>query len=242
QFPYTFNASTGASTTQLQIILTNALPVPTSLTIVGQMPNPAADVNGPGNPTRESGRPPHAPQTATTWTTVVTSQPTFTPPAQGARAQSFVQEAVAASCSTTGGVTTCTPGAPITYTWTNLTPGTYLIETGSYPSIQGPMGLYGVLVVTTAPVTTGTFAPGIAYPGPCGTKGTAACSFGAAGVPYDADGVLLLSEIDAVQNAAADTAVLTPGFSPFTKWSPACSASGSADPAIGTSLANTCYP
>jgi hypothetical protein len=242
QVPYTSSSTTGVSTTALQIVLTNALPVPTSLTIVGQMPNPAADVNGPGNPTRESGRPAHAPQTATTWTTVVTSQPTFTPPAQGARAQSFVQEAVAASCSTTGGVTTCTPGAPITYTWTNLTPGTYLIESGSYPSIQGPMGLYGVLVVTTAPVTTGTLAPGIAYPGPCGTKGTAACSFGAAGVPYDADGVLLLSEIDAVQNAAADTAVLTPGFSPFTKWSPACSASGSADPAIGTSLANTCYP
>jgi len=32
-----------------------------------------------------------------------------------------------------------------------LKPGTYLIESGTHPSIQGPMGLYGILVVTTAP-------------------------------------------------------------------------------------------
>ena len=37
-------------------------------------------------------------------------------------------------------------------TWSNLKPGTYLIESGTHPSIQGPMGLYGILVVTTAPV------------------------------------------------------------------------------------------
>ena len=30
-------------------------------------------------------------------------------------------------------------------------PGTYLIESGTHPSIQGPMGLFGILVVTTAP-------------------------------------------------------------------------------------------
>ncbi len=47
-------------------------------------------------------------------------------------------------------------------------PGTYLIESGTHPSIQGPMGLYGILVVTTAP-TPGTTAgsqptPGTAYP------------------------------------------------------------------------------
>jgi len=33
--------------------------------------------------------------------------------------------------------------------------------------------------------------------------------------------VLLLSEIDPVQNAAADTAVRTTGFSELTKWTPA---------------------
>jgi hypothetical protein len=215
--PYTASL-TGASTTGLTITLTNNLPVPTSLTIVGQLPNlGTADPNGPGNPTRESGRPQHTAQTATTWTTVVTSQPTFTPPTQGARAQSFVKEANAS-------------GGTITYTWTSLTPGTYLIETGSYPSIQGPMGLYGVLVVTAAPAGAGTtFAPGSAYPSPTGAVTTT-------GVPYDADAVLLLSEIDAVQNAAADTAVLTAGFSPFATWSPACSPTGPA------TTANTCYP
>src|SRR4029077_10454688 len=109
--------------------------------------------------------------------------------------------------------------------------GTYLIESGSYPSIQGPMGLYGVLVVTAAPTGAGTatFAPGIAYPSPAGAAT-------ATGVPYDADAVLLLSEVDAVQNQAADTAVRTAGFSPFIKWSPACSPSGPA------ATANTCYP
>ena len=49
-----------------------------------------------------------------------------------------------------------------------LRPGTYLIESGTHPSIQGPMGLYGILVVTTAPAG-GT--PGRAYPG--ATAGTA---------------------------------------------------------------------
>jgi hypothetical protein len=213
--PYT--ATAGASTTGLKIILTNTLPVPTSLTIVGQLPNPA-DANGAGHPTRESGRPQHDTQTATTWTTVVTGQAPFVPPTQGPRAQAFVQEAAA----TTG---------TITYSWTSLTPGTYLIESGSYPSIQGPMGLYGVLVVTNAPTGggTATFATGTAYPSPTGAVTTT-------GVPYDADAVLLLSEVDAVQNQAADTAVRTTGFSPFAKWSPACSPSGPA------ATANTCYP
>ncbi len=31
-----------------------------------------------------------------------------------------------------------------------LRPGTYLIHSGTQPSIQQPMGLYGVLVVTSA--------------------------------------------------------------------------------------------
>jgi hypothetical protein len=224
--PYTTNAA-GASTTALTITLTNRLPVPTSLTIVGQLPNPA-DPNGVGHPTRESGRPQHQPQTATTWTTVVTNQAPFTPPTQGARAQAFAREV----CGTNTAINAaaCATGS-ITYTWTSLTPGTYLIETGSYPSIQAPMGLYGVLVVTKAPTGAGTaaFAAGTAYPSPAGAVNTT-------GVPYDADGVLLMSEIDAVQNQAADTAVRTLGFSPFTTWSPACSPTGPA----GT--ANTCYP
>ena len=48
-------------------------------------------------------------------------------------------------------------------TWTALRPGTYLIESGTHPSIQGPMGLYGILVVTTAPAsgTAGTAYPAV---------------------------------------------------------------------------------
>ena len=34
----------------------------------------------------------------------------------------------------------------------SLKPGTYLYETGTHPSIQAPMGLYGVVVVTDIPL------------------------------------------------------------------------------------------
>src|SRR4030088_2012911 len=89
----------GTCTAALTINLTNALPVPTSLTIVGQPPN-AADPNGLGNPSREAGPRTdgaHQTQTATTWTTVVTSQAAFTPPTQGNRARAFVHEAAPAA-------------------------------------------------------------------------------------------------------------------------------------------------
>src|ERR1700732_2917787 len=88
------------------------------------------------------------------------------PPAQGARVRSFVPEA--------------TPGTGTqTYTWTALKPGTYLIESGTYPSIQGPMGLYGVRFVYT-PATAGGSAlgPGTAY------SGTAATSTAPTGTAY----------------------------------------------------------
>jgi len=90
-------------------------------------------------------------------------------------------------------------GAKVALLWGNLKPGTYLIESGTHPSIQGPMGLYGVLVVTTAP---GAVA-GVAYPATATT----------AGVNYNADVPLLFSEIDGVQNGAVDSAVHTAGFS-----------------------------
>jgi hypothetical protein len=221
-------ATTG--NTSLTLTLTNNLPVATSLVIVGQIPA-AADTNGLGHPVREVDttgtnlRPQHAAQTATTWFQVLTNQAPFQPPTQGARARSFAAEAAAA---TTSGTTT-TAGT-VSYTWTNLRPGTYLIESGTYPSIQGPMGLYGVLVVSSAPTTT---AAGTAYPSPC-TAATAGCV--TTGVQYDRDAVLLLSEIDPVQNASTDIAVRTTGFSELTKWSLACSANG--PPAT----ANTCYP
>jgi hypothetical protein len=196
----------------LTITLSNGLPAGvagTSLTIVGQL-GTGTGSKGVGDPTRESAARTdgaHGGQTMTTWTSQTPAQ--FLPPAQGARARSFAQEAV--------------PGGSVTYNWASLKQGTYLIETGTYPSIQGPMGLYGVLVVTSAP-TVG--APGTAY--------TGSTSLGPYSIQYDADAPLLLSEVDPAQNAAVAAAVVTSGFSETTKWSAACG--------VGPVGNNTCYP
>ena len=129
----------------------------------------------------------------TTWTTSIPA--TFVPPAQGARVRSFVAEAAAGSGTQT-------------YTWTALNPGTYLIETGTYPSIQGPMGLYGVLIVYTPAAAGGTaLGPGTAY---AGTAATAAAPTGTPyTIGYDASVPLLLSEIDPPQNNAVEQFVET---------------------------------
>ncbi|MEK7424740.1 MAG: Ig-like domain-containing protein, partial [Actinomycetota bacterium] len=85
------------------------------------------------------------------------------------------------------------PGATGDYTWSSLRPGTYLYQSGTYPSIQVPMGLYGALVVGPATLTTGSCATGQpAY------DNLNSC--------HDADALLLFSEIDAVQNAAVEAA------------------------------------
>src|SRR5579864_389542 len=220
----------------LTITLTNTLPVETSIMIAGQVTAATQAGNGGlGTVVRESGPRTdgaHAPggQTATTWTTVTPGS--FIPPTQSARVRTFVGTEVA-GVATVG----ATP-ATGTYTWTGLQPGTYLIRTGTYPSIQGPMGLYGVLVVTQAPTAT---APGLAYPVAGSTAG---------GVTYDADVVALESEIDPRQNnmvaalfptactgAGAPVAACTaagplptgaatanPGFSETAKWTPQCGA------------------
>ncbi len=114
-----------------------------------------------------------------------------TPPVQGPRVQSMATEVAA--------------GATTTLTWANLKPGTYLLESGTHPSIQVPMGLIGVLVVTTAP--SGATA-GAAYP---------ATSTSVA-VPYNAEVPLEFSEIDPVQNKAVDLAVRTAGFNETAVW------------------------
>jgi hypothetical protein len=189
----------------LTINLGNSLPVATSLTIVGQYGG--SDL---GLPNRAAS-PVHPTQTSTTWPT--NGPATFTPPPQGSRARSFGPEAVA--------------GGTQTYTWAAgvLRPGTYLYETGTHPSLQAPMGLYGVLIVTQAPatatttttttdpttgVTTTTTAtaltPGQAYPSTTVPPGANAYAVPNAGIPYDADATFLLSEIDPVQNAAVDAA------------------------------------
>jgi hypothetical protein len=160
----------------LTINLKNNLPspVPTSLVVVGQLGG------GLGQGGTTSPSPVHPVQGATWPIAGDSTGSTFTPPAQPQRVQSFATEVGS--------------GAMSTLTWTGLKPGTYLIESGTHPSIQGPMGLYGVLVVTTRPSGA---TPGTAY----------------TNVTYNAEVPLILSEIDPIQNNAVNAAVSTPGFS-----------------------------
>src|SRR2546421_4602866 len=182
----------------LTISLTNSLSfaggsIPTSLVIVGQLGG------GLGTPGGFTAAPDHANAQPLTWP-IAGDAPgapvtgVGTPPAQGPRVQSFSTEVAA-------GGTTAT-----SLTWTALRPGTYLIESGTHPSIQGPMGLYGILVVTTAPAGT---TAGTAYP----AVGTTPA------VTYNAEVPLLLSEIDPVQNNTVNAAVNTAGFSETAVWS-----------------------
>jgi hypothetical protein len=156
--------------------------LPTSLVIVGQLGG------GLGTPGGFTPFVDHTnAQANVTWPIVNTG--TGMPPVQGPRVRSFSTEVAA-------GMTT-------DLIWKNLRPGTYLLESGTHPSIQGPMGLYGIVVVTTAPTTGTTPTAGTAYPG----------------VTYNAEVPLLLSEIDPVQNKAVDAAVNTSGFSESMVWS-----------------------
>ncbi len=168
----------------LQINLTNSLPVPTSIVILGQLGG------GLGSVTRMPS-PAHPPQNFTTFPGNAATGPVFTPPPQLDRARSWATEVAP-------GGTTAT-----TLTWNNLRPGSYIYETGTLPSLQVPMGLYGVLIVTqppTAATATTTFAAGDAYPTNVANA--------PAQVPYDYDATLLFSEIDPVQNMQVDAAAL----------------------------------
>jgi hypothetical protein len=218
-------SSTGTS---LTINLTNNLTftgasIPTSLVIVGQVGGGLGSVGtGCTSGTTCTQSPDHTfTQSTATWPIVSSTVAGGTPPTQGPRVQSFGTEVAA---GTTGvlcwgpGCATPTPA---------LKPGTYLIESGTHPSIQGPMGLYGMLVVTTAPAGT---AAGCAYPG---ATPTAACA-----VPYNTDISMLMSEIDPVQNAAVNTAVNTAGFNETTVWSG--QPGGCGNPASTTY--HQCYP
>jgi hypothetical protein len=193
----------------LQINLTNNLSfngnaIPTSLVIVGQVGGGLGDA---GQRTTTPSPDHTSMQDTVTWPIVSTGSG-VRPPAQGPRVQSFATEVAA------GGTTSLT--------WSSLRPGTYLIESGTHPSIQGPMGLFGMLVVTKAP--SGTTA-GLAYPGPTALSGVA----------YSAEVPMLFSEIDPVQNKAVDTAVRTTGFTETAVFSRVAGTCG--DPAV-----HTCYP
>src|SRR5205823_14120781 len=211
----------------LTITLTNSLTfaggnIPTSLVIVGQLGG------GLGTTATSTASPDHSNAQPLTWP--IAGDPAGapltgvgTPPVQGTRVQSFSTEvAVGTPAPLCWGV--CGTGGPA------LKPGTYLIESGTHPSIQGPMGLYGILVVTD---TTHTPAA-TAYP----AVGTTAA------VTYNADIPLLLSEIDPVQNAAVQAAVAKTGFSETKVWSGLYGGCGNPLNADGTanSTYQTCYP
>src|SRR6266550_4339445 len=196
----------------LTVNLTNSLSfaggsIPTSLVIVGQLGG------GLGTTATSTSSPDHSNAQSVTWP-IADPGTIGTPPAQGPRVQSFSTEVAA--------------GATTALTWAALRPGTYLIESGTHPSIQSPMGLYGILVVTTAPAGT---TAGTAYPA-VGTTVPA--------VTYNAEVPLLLSEIDPVQNNSVNTAVNTAGFSETKVWSGQPGQCGNPTSPVGT--VNTCYP
>src|SRR6516225_9463458 len=222
--------------------------IPTSIVIVGQLGG-GLGANATSDPS-----PDHSNAQSQSWFTAGTlpgQAPVGvgTPPVQGSRVRSMATEVAAGLGSTTANTTSLCWGVCLTNgvaAGPALRPGTYLIESGTHPSIQGAMGLYGILVVTTAP-TSGT-AAGTAYP----VNGT-----NTGPVTYNADVPLLLSEIDPVQNAAVYAAVTTAGFSETTVWSgqqyskdasgtsgvfsSGCGAQFNADGSPNPSW-NTCYP
>jgi hypothetical protein len=155
--------------------------IPTSVVIVGQLGGGLGDATK-----RTTAASPQHENLSTTWP-IANTGPVFVPPSQGTRVQSFATEVP-------GTPTTTTPQPVTALTWTAPRAGTYLLESGTHPSIQVPMGLYGMVVVTAAP-SGGN--PGTAYNG----------------VSYNTEVPLLFSEIDPAQNNAVTAAVSTTGFS-----------------------------
>ena len=190
--------------TALTVQLTNSLPTAvaeTSLVIVGQLGG------GLGSSATSQPSPDHSNSQQITWP-IPAPGAANTPPAQGNRVQSL-------AAPVANGTAVTLPA------WSNLKPGTYLIESGTYPSIQGPMGLYGMLVVTAAPTSS---AAGTAYPA----------------VTYSAEIPLLLSEIDPVQNNTVAAAVATTGFTEQAVWNGQIGGCG--NPKSGPTVYLTCYP
>ena len=101
---------------------------------------------------------------------VTPNEPVWTDGTSGART-SLTQRARSMTHETATGGTA-------TYTWNSLRAGTYLYESGTHPSVQVQMGLYGALTVDSG--------AGEAYPG----------------VAYASDVILLFSEIDLELHAA----------------------------------------
>jgi len=111
----------------------------------------------------------------------------FTDTRGRSRVQSFTAETAAGSVAT--------PGTP-NYTWSAMRPGTYLYHSATQPSLQVPMGLFGAIVVGPATGATCTAPQQPAY------DSTASC--------YNADTLLLFSEIDTTFNERVAAAAGTP--------------------------------
>jgi hypothetical protein len=231
-------ATNGAS---LTINLTNNLSfgsatannIPTSIVIAGQVGG------GLGTSHTTTASPDHTDaQGCPTWF-IATQAPgvpctanqagSQTAPNQAARVKSMATEVVAVAPGT---------GTAIGLPWTMLKPGTYLLESGTHPSIQVPMGLIGVLVVTTAPTSS---AAGTAYPAVAANSKNAAIP----AVQYNVEAPLEFSEIDPVQNKAVDQAVRNVNFSETRVWSGLPTdpqgGAGCGNPASGA-FYQSCYP
>ncbi len=226
----------GATAGGLTINLTNNLSfaggnIPTSIVIIGQVGG------GLGGAPTTTPSPDHSnAQGCPSW--FIAAQPPGTPCTAGNNAGLASPPTQAARVQSMG--TEVTVGATTSLTWPLLKPGTYLLESGTHPSIQVPMGLIGMLVVTTAPSGA---AAGTAYPAV--TSGAAASQAAVPAVQYNAEVPLEFSEIDPVQNRAVDQAVRTAGFSETRVWSglptdpqgnPGCG-----NPGSGAAY-HTCYP
>lgn len=83
------------------------------------------------------------------------------------------------------------PGTSSTYAFAGLNAGTFLYQTGSHPSIQVPMGLYGAMVVG---------------PGGAACAGGQSSAYATAETCHDADAVLVFSEVDPDLNDAVAAA------------------------------------
>jgi FtsP/CotA-like multicopper oxidase with cupredoxin domain len=117
---------------------------------------------------------------------MITGQPAdgTTPTFEGGRVMSFSDEAAA-------------NGGTVTYTWSNVRPGTFLYASATNPAVQVQMGLYGAMVglLVDGPLCEPSPGGGTAYPG----------------IIFDEDLTLLFSEIDPALHAAVAADDYGPG-------------------------------
>jgi FtsP/CotA-like multicopper oxidase with cupredoxin domain len=159
--------------TMLDILLDNRLTVPISLVIPGQT-NETTYAHGDTGPG-------------------VTVAPTWTDGTSGPRGGDITKRVRSFAPETAPN--NFASGTGVHYLWSNLTPGTYLYESGTHPSVQVQMGLYGSV---TRNFAAGPPGLGYAY----------------AGIPYDNETLLLFSEVDPDLHAAV--AGGTYGTAPYT--------------------------